>query len=201
MFARSPRNFARKSKSRSPRPAAFPLRIFASGRPILIPLPTLRYFRQWGRLPESYRNLVAAQIVEAVGQAFKDMAPAKLFLGKERVGGARMICAGEAASLILSGSCCIAFAPWREKMVGAVRFELTTFCTPSRRAYQATLRPDLIAQFSAEGIIGRNYSDSTTFLACPKARLSRTTRRPRRTPARECSRCAVCRWRGDGSRA
>ena len=29
-----------------------------------------------------------------------------------------------------------------EKMVGAVRFELTTFCTPSRRAYQATLRPD-----------------------------------------------------------
>ena len=28
------------------------------------------------------------------------------------------------------------------KMVGAVRFELTTSCTPSKRAYQATLRPD-----------------------------------------------------------
>ena len=27
-------------------------------------------------------------------------------------------------------------------MVGAVRFELTTSCTPSKRAYQATLRPD-----------------------------------------------------------
>ncbi len=26
-------------------------------------------------------------------------------------------------------------------MVGAVRFELTTSCTPSKRAYQATLRP------------------------------------------------------------
>src|SRR5262245_61679265 len=30
-----------------------------------------------------------------------------------------------------------------KKMVGAVRFELTTSCTPSKRAYQATLRPDL----------------------------------------------------------
>ena len=30
------------------------------------------------------------------------------------------------------------------KMVGAVRFELTTSCTPSKRAYQATLRPDRI---------------------------------------------------------
>jgi hypothetical protein len=29
-------------------------------------------------------------------------------------------------------------------MVGAVRFELTTSCTPSKRAYQATLRPDLV---------------------------------------------------------
>ena len=27
------------------------------------------------------------------------------------------------------------------EMVGAVRFELTTSCTPSKRAYQATLRP------------------------------------------------------------
>ena len=27
-------------------------------------------------------------------------------------------------------------------MVGAVRFELTTSCTPSKRANQATLRPD-----------------------------------------------------------
>ena len=51
-------------------------------------MPTLRYFRQWGRLPEDYRKLVAAQIVEAVEQAFKDLAPAKLFLGKERVAGA-----------------------------------------------------------------------------------------------------------------
>jgi len=51
-------------------------------------MPTLRYFRQWGRLPEDYRKLVAARIVEAVEQARKDLAPAKLFLGKERVAGA-----------------------------------------------------------------------------------------------------------------
>ncbi len=30
-------------------------------------------------------------------------------------------------------------------MVGAVRFELTTSCTPSKRAYQATLRPEPFA--------------------------------------------------------
>src|SRR6266487_3620879 len=48
-------------------------------------------------------------------------------------------------------------------MVGAVRFELTTFCTPSRRAYQATLRPDLIAQACAECIIGRERPNSTSF--------------------------------------
>ena len=29
-----------------------------------------------------------------------------------------------------------------EKMVGAVRFELTTSCTRNKRASQATLRPD-----------------------------------------------------------
>ena len=30
----------------------------------------------------------------------------------------------------------------KEKMVGAVRFELTTSCTRNKRASQATLRPD-----------------------------------------------------------
>ena len=33
----------------------------------------------------------------------------------------------------------------QRQMVGAVRFELTTSCTPSKRASQATLRPDRIA--------------------------------------------------------
>src|SRR5262245_41201153 len=47
--------------------------------------PTLRYFRQWGRLPEDYRDMVAKRIVEAVELARKDLASAKLFLGKERV--------------------------------------------------------------------------------------------------------------------
>lgn len=51
-------------------------------------MPTLRYFRQWGRLPEDYRALVARRIVEAVELARNDLAPARLFLGKERVTGA-----------------------------------------------------------------------------------------------------------------
>ena len=51
-------------------------------------MPTLRYFRQWGRLPQDYRDMVATRIVEAVELARKDLAPAKLFLGKERVVGA-----------------------------------------------------------------------------------------------------------------
>jgi neutral ceramidase len=51
-------------------------------------MPTLRYFRQWGRLPEEYRDRVAKRIVEAVELARKDLVPAKLFLGKDRVVGA-----------------------------------------------------------------------------------------------------------------
>jgi len=51
-------------------------------------MPTLRYFRQGGRLPEDYRDMVATRIVEAVEPARRDLAPAKLFLGKERVVGA-----------------------------------------------------------------------------------------------------------------
>jgi neutral ceramidase len=51
-------------------------------------MPTLRYFRQWGRLPEGYRDMVHQRVVEAVTRACDDMAPARLFLGKERVVGA-----------------------------------------------------------------------------------------------------------------
>jgi neutral ceramidase len=51
-------------------------------------MPTLRYFRQWGRLPEEYRDMVQRRVVEAVARACDDAAPAKLFLGKERVTGA-----------------------------------------------------------------------------------------------------------------
>jgi len=51
-------------------------------------MPTLRYFRQWGRLPEEYRVMVQQRIVQAVVRACDDAAPAKLFLGKERVAGA-----------------------------------------------------------------------------------------------------------------
>jgi neutral ceramidase len=51
-------------------------------------MPTLRYFRQWGRLPQDYRDMVAKRILEAVELARKDMAPAELFLGKQSVEGA-----------------------------------------------------------------------------------------------------------------
>src|SRR2546426_566713 len=72
------------------------------------------------------------------------------------------------------------------KMVGAVRFELTTSCTPSKRAYQATLRPDRFApggRPSESDIIRGRPSNSTDFLfgiAPPRfrplnpARVSRT---------------------------
>ena len=50
-------------------------------------MPTLRYFRQWGRLPEDYARTVAGRIVEAVDLARKDLAPAELRIGKERVSG------------------------------------------------------------------------------------------------------------------
>ena len=39
-----------------------------------------------------------------------------------------------------------------DKMVGAVRFELTTSCTPSKRAYQATLRPEPFRRISGREI-------------------------------------------------
>src|SRR5205823_14689800 len=51
-------------------------------------------------------------------------------------------------------------------MVGAVRFELTTSCTPSKRAYQATLRPgpSCVARRTTRGrIVRRRESNSTTF--------------------------------------
>src|SRR5262245_13843105 len=51
-------------------------------------MPTLRHFRQWGRLPEDYRDTVAKRIVEAVELGRKDLASARLYLGKERVAGA-----------------------------------------------------------------------------------------------------------------
>jgi neutral ceramidase len=51
-------------------------------------MPTLRYFRQWGRLPADYREMVRRGVIEAVDRARKDEAPARLFLGKERVTGA-----------------------------------------------------------------------------------------------------------------
>ncbi len=70
------------------------------------------------------------------------------------------------------------------EMVGAVRFELTTFCTPSRRAYQATLRPDLIAQFCADRIIGRNRPNSTSFPVRFRDRFQRWRHRDTPTAAR-----------------
>jgi neutral/alkaline ceramidase-like enzyme len=50
-------------------------------------MPTLRYFRQWGRLPEEYAKTVAARIVDAVELARKDLSPSELWIGKERVSG------------------------------------------------------------------------------------------------------------------
>src|SRR5207237_4760275 len=50
-------------------------------------MPTLRYFRQWGRLPSDYADLVSKRIVDAALRARRDLAPAEFRLGKERVAG------------------------------------------------------------------------------------------------------------------
>ena len=49
-------------------------------------------------------------------------------------------------------------------MVGAVRFELTTSCTPSKRAYQATLRPEPFAGLLQQ----RKHYAARTFTSQPK---------------------------------
>jgi len=50
-------------------------------------MPTLRRFRQWGGLPSDYAAVVSKRIVEAAVQARRDLAPARLRLGKARVSG------------------------------------------------------------------------------------------------------------------
>jgi hypothetical protein len=57
-----------------------------------------------------------------------------------------------------------------EKLVGAVRFELTTSCTPSKRAYQATLRPDRANPCGqASRILSAPNLNSTSFTGRPGA--------------------------------
>ncbi len=51
-------------------------------------MPTLRYFRQWGAVSEPYMAEVESKVVEAVGRAAEDLAPASLRLGKARARGA-----------------------------------------------------------------------------------------------------------------
>lgn len=51
-------------------------------------MPTLRYLRQWGAVPMAYRTEVEKKIVEAVGRAKADLAPAELYVGKSRAVGA-----------------------------------------------------------------------------------------------------------------
>jgi neutral ceramidase len=53
-------------------------------------MPTLRFCRQWGRLPNDYMELVGNRVLEAVELAKKDLAPAELRIGKERVVGANL---------------------------------------------------------------------------------------------------------------
>lgn len=48
-------------------------------------MPTFRYFRQWGAVPKEYMKLVEERTVQAVELAKKELAPADLYIGKERV--------------------------------------------------------------------------------------------------------------------
>lgn len=51
-------------------------------------MPTFRYLRQWGKIPEKYLTQTADSIVEAIQRATEDLAPAELHLGKSRAQGA-----------------------------------------------------------------------------------------------------------------
>jgi hypothetical protein len=53
-------------------------------------MPTLKYFRQWGRLPKDYAESVGKRVVEAVELAKQDLAAAELRVGRERVVGASL---------------------------------------------------------------------------------------------------------------
>jgi neutral ceramidase len=80
--------FCRDVKQAITRSSGIPAENIRIGATHTHSMPTLRYFRQWGRLPEDYRQMVATQIVQAVSLAKKDLNSAKLFLGKDRVEGA-----------------------------------------------------------------------------------------------------------------
>jgi len=47
--------------------------------------PALLFLRQWGAVSETYRDFVAGKIVQAVELAKRDLAPADMYLGSERV--------------------------------------------------------------------------------------------------------------------
>ena len=80
--------FCREIKKEIAKSSAIPVENIRIGATHTHSMPTLRYFRQWGRLPEDYRSMVATQIVQAIVLAKKDLSPAKLFLGKDTVLGA-----------------------------------------------------------------------------------------------------------------
>ncbi len=63
----------------------------------------------------------------------------------------------------------------KSQMVGAVRFELTTSCTPSKRAYQATLRPDRKSARKTNGsdMVGICRLNSTSFSSSSESRRAR----------------------------
>jgi hypothetical protein len=50
-------------------------------------MPTLRFLRQWGAVPKDYAKEVEDRAVQAIAQAKADLAPADLYLGRERVVG------------------------------------------------------------------------------------------------------------------
>src|SRR5439155_19980012 len=49
--------------------------------------PSLMFLRQWGAVSQDYNDLVERRAAEAVAAARKDLAPADLYLGKDRVTG------------------------------------------------------------------------------------------------------------------
>lgn len=80
-----PGDFARRVQRRVARAIGIPasrVRVCATHTHAM---PTLRFFRQWGAVSKDYAKLVEDRAVAAAALAWRDLAPADFYLGRQRV--------------------------------------------------------------------------------------------------------------------
>jgi hypothetical protein len=79
------RDFAHRVQRRVARQTGIPARHVRVSATHTHSAPSLMFLRQWGAVPEAYKQLVEQRAVEAVVSAKNDLAPADLYLGQQRV--------------------------------------------------------------------------------------------------------------------